>query len=52
MQVFFYITMGFFIFDIVVGIIDGIIEGKRLAKLEKRLRSLEQRFDEDIFDLG
>lgn len=50
MQTLLYVMIEFFILDIVVGVIDGIIEGKRVVKFDKRLWWIEQQLDKDISD--
>lgn len=49
MEILLYILIGLFSLDIIVGIIDGVIEGRRSYWFDKRLWWIEQRLDEDIF---
>ncbi len=50
MEILLYIMIGLFALDIICGIIDGIVEGKRSIQFDKRLWRIEQRLDEDISD--
>lgn len=50
MTVLFYIMIGLFVLDIVLGLICGYIDGKRAAKLEMRLESIELHLYDEMTD--
>ena len=50
MEILFYIMIGLFTLDIILGVIDGIIAGKRALQFDMRLWWLEQQYDKELTD--
>lgn len=50
MEILFYIMIGLFVLDIIFGVVNGFIEGKRASEFDKRLLWLEEHYDKDLTD--